>query len=107
MLLMGIKRYMQRKTFGCADQKKFARDPDAKAKTCNGQEPVLQNADGTAVVSRGPVYEEKEAAYFLDEERQIGRKLNRFQELSKVKQKSEAKSGMREVNLTDLRSHKD
>lgn len=73
---MGIKRQVQRETFGCADQKKFAHDSDAEAKTCNGQEPVLQNAYGTAIVSRGPVYEGKEAARFLDEGRQVGRKLN-------------------------------
>ncbi|XP_041534638.1 60S ribosomal protein L8-like [Microtus oregoni] len=42
--------------------------------TCNGQEPVLQNAYGTAIVPRGPVYEEKEAVRFLDEGRQGSRK---------------------------------
>lgn len=73
---MGIKRWVQRETFVCADQKKFAHGPDAKAKTCDGQEPVLQNADETAVISRGSVYEEKEAARFLDEERQVSRTLN-------------------------------
>lgn len=61
---MGIKRQVQRETFVCADQKRFAHGPDAKAKTCDGQEPVLQNADGTVVISRGPVYEDKGGSPF-------------------------------------------
>lgn len=50
----------------------------------DGQEPVLQSEAGTVVASRVPVWTEKEAACFLNEGRQIGRKLNWFQELNKV-----------------------